>query len=247
MRSLSLVLWAMTASAPAAAYPIDCAILLCLAGGFPPSAECAAAKAVFIRRITPFPIEPPLQVWNCPMGVSAPAPLTPRARLYKAVATETVRSRLQIPLLTDAFWDRSAAAENVSSAPFSLVQSYPSGDISDPAYDFVRSIKVWHLDYSQEQGRDECIRRDQSRIGGYDLFGSYTWVPHNLRTATVERTASSIDDREGSQIVSYSWAAPIEASIREADAASCGTFTYRAVVVTWSDYFGDRGFHEVRY
>lgn len=31
-------------TAPARAYPIDCAILLCLAGGFPPSAECAAAK-----------------------------------------------------------------------------------------------------------------------------------------------------------------------------------------------------------
>lgn len=56
---------------PAAAYPIDCAILLCLAGGFPPSAECSAAKATMIRRITPWPIEPPLQLWNCPMGVSA--------------------------------------------------------------------------------------------------------------------------------------------------------------------------------
>ena len=39
-------------TAPAVAYPIDCAILLCMAGGFPPSAECAAAKAEVIRRIT---------------------------------------------------------------------------------------------------------------------------------------------------------------------------------------------------
>ena len=49
-------------------YSIDCAILLCLAGGFPPSAECKAAKTELIRRITPWPVEPPLQLWNCPMG-----------------------------------------------------------------------------------------------------------------------------------------------------------------------------------
>ena len=53
---------------PVAAYPIDCAILLCLAGGFPASAECSAAKAEFMRRITPWPVEPPLQLWRCPMG-----------------------------------------------------------------------------------------------------------------------------------------------------------------------------------
>lgn len=57
------------APTPAAAYPIDCAILLCLAGGFPASTECMAAKAEMIRRITPWPIEPPLQLWRCPMGL----------------------------------------------------------------------------------------------------------------------------------------------------------------------------------
>lgn len=62
----------LAASLPSAnaakAYPIDCAILLCLAGGFPASSECSAAKAEMMRRITPFPIEPPLQLWRCPMG-----------------------------------------------------------------------------------------------------------------------------------------------------------------------------------
>lgn len=53
---------------PAQSYPIDCAILLCLAGGFPASAECSAAHTEMIRRITPWPIEPPLQFWRCPMG-----------------------------------------------------------------------------------------------------------------------------------------------------------------------------------
>ena len=51
----------------AQATPIDCSILLCMAGGFPASAECTAAKAEVIRRITPVPVEPPLQIWRCPM------------------------------------------------------------------------------------------------------------------------------------------------------------------------------------
>lgn len=58
----------------ALAYPIDCAILLCMAGGFPASAECSAAKAEVIRRITPWPVEPPLQLWRCPMGGSPALP-----------------------------------------------------------------------------------------------------------------------------------------------------------------------------
>lgn len=56
---------------PAKAYQVDCAILLCLAGGWPASAPCAHARAEFIRRITPWPIEPPLQIWRCPMRVAA--------------------------------------------------------------------------------------------------------------------------------------------------------------------------------
>ena len=53
---------------PVGAYSIDCAILLCIAGGFPASVECSAAHAEMIRRITPWPIEPPLQFRRCPMG-----------------------------------------------------------------------------------------------------------------------------------------------------------------------------------
>ncbi|MEI4197702.1 hypothetical protein [Roseovarius sp. E0-M6] len=34
-------------------YPIDCAILLCLSGGWPASVPCSQARAEFIRRITP--------------------------------------------------------------------------------------------------------------------------------------------------------------------------------------------------
>lgn len=54
--------------AKAVDYPIDCAILLCMAGGWPGVGDCIPARAEFIRRITPFPVEPPLQLWRCPMN-----------------------------------------------------------------------------------------------------------------------------------------------------------------------------------
>lgn len=235
MRKKTVVmLGASLFAAPAQAYPIDCAILLCLAGGFPPSVECTAAKAVFIRRITPFPIEPPLQVWNCPMGVSGPAPLTPGTRLYKAIATETSKPRPQIPPLTDDFWGLRSAGVDVSGSFVFPVQSYPAGDISDPVFDFVRSIKVWRFDYRQhEENGTNCVREDASRIGGYDLQGDFHWVPHALH---------QLAGSSGSF-----WNAPIEASIQDKDAGSCKEFRYRAVTVSWKDYFGKRGFHEVRY
>ena len=81
-------------SPPARAYPIDCAILLCLAGGFPPSAECTAAKATMIRRITPWPVTPPLQLWNCPLGLPTgfmPPPRSPEIRLGPDGLSDEVR------------------------------------------------------------------------------------------------------------------------------------------------------------
>ncbi|WP_037317541.1 hypothetical protein [Ruegeria halocynthiae] len=46
----------------ARAYDMDCAIMLCMAGGFPSSAVCSAAYAEMIRRITPWPSLPPFGV-----------------------------------------------------------------------------------------------------------------------------------------------------------------------------------------
>lgn len=47
---------------PARAYDMDCAIMLCMAGGFPPSAVCSAAYTTMIWRITPYPALPPFGV-----------------------------------------------------------------------------------------------------------------------------------------------------------------------------------------
>lgn len=58
----------VTLAAPAGGYPIDCAILLCLAGGFPASAECSAAHAEMLRRITPVADRSACSVLALPMG-----------------------------------------------------------------------------------------------------------------------------------------------------------------------------------
>jgi len=68
--ALTVTGFALPIPARAQTYPIDCAILLCLSGGWPASVPCARARAEFIRRITPWPVEPPLQIWRCPMGAS---------------------------------------------------------------------------------------------------------------------------------------------------------------------------------
>lgn len=47
---------------PAQAYDMDCAIILCMAGGFPSSSVCAAAYAEMIRRVTPVPVQPPFGI-----------------------------------------------------------------------------------------------------------------------------------------------------------------------------------------
>ena len=130
---------------PAAAYPVDCAILLCLAGGWPASAECSHARAVFIARITPWPIEPPLQIWNCPMRASFRQDERPMERLFDIAVRgqpEPLPSIADVPL------------------ELQLVQDRADADISGPEFDFVRSIRVFEITYHQRRNSDgDCVTR----------------------------------------------------------------------------------------
>nr|WP_282094103.1 hypothetical protein [Epibacterium ulvae] len=133
---------------PAKAYQVDCAILLCLAGGWPASAECAHARAVFIRRITPWPIEPPLQIWRCPMGVSMNTPLQNRVNPARTILAQLAEG---------------------GGADI---------DISGFEFDFVRSIRVWDVrHYShRERGReDDCSERYSMNLGTYGTQGDFIW------------------------------------------------------------------------
>lgn len=194
---------------PAQAYQVDCAILLCLAGGWPASTPCAHARAVFIRRITPWPIEPPLQIWRCPMGASftGPAPPSLLERLYDiAVSNEPQVSVPQGPL------------------PPVRVQSDEQADIdiSEDAFDFVRNIRVFHIQFSQSKNREgDCRTWDATRLGSYGIQGDYRWT--RARVAQVP-AASDLPDT-----------------------GNCNRVSYRSVFVDWRDHEGNYGFEEVHY
>ncbi|MGL4238617.1 hypothetical protein [Tabrizicola sp.] len=195
-------------SAPAAAYPVDCAILLCLAGGWPASAECAHARAVFIARITPWPVEPPLQIWNCPMRASLNREIAPMERL------------LEFALLGKGGPLPQSPGE--SPAELYLVQDRADVDISDPAYDFVRSIHVFQIEYRRHRNRDgDCNTWSTIREGTYGEQGDFAWA-----RSTPARVPSASAFRPGT---------------------SCSDYWFRGVFVDWTDYEGTYGFEEVRY
>jgi hypothetical protein len=95
-------------------------------------------------------------------------------------------------------------------------------DISGDAFDFVRSIRVYHIQFSQRQNRDgDCIRSDATRLGSYGVQGDYHW----LRSSVAQVPPASALPR------------PLH----------CASVSYRAVFVDWRDHAGNYGFEEVRY
>ena len=195
------------AVSPAATYPVDCAILLCLAGGWPASAECAHARAVFIRRITPWPIEPPLQIWNCPMRASFRGEAKPLERLFDiGVRIEPVPFVL-IP---------------ETQLKLQLVQNRADVDISDTAFDFVRSIRVFEITYQQRRNQHgDCNSWGVVYMGTYGAQGDYS------------RRRSSVS------------AVPAASDL--AVPADCRDYRHRSVFVEWRDYKGSYGHEEVHY
>lgn len=222
---------------PAAAqsYPIDCAILLCLAGGWPASVPCAKARAEFIRRITPWPIEPPLQIWRCPMNTAfrvspgeekrprfwdagfAPGPVFPSRVIDAAVPP----ANPEIGPVLAVLW-RDPDRATMRNSFLQLAQAIGSGadiDISGREFDFVRSIDVWHVRYSAALmgSAKNCFIRDQTDHGSYGLQGDFRWT----RSAARQSPA---------------WIRP------RYDCNNPGSM--RAVGVSWTDSFGVTG-HEV--
>lgn len=214
-----------------AAFNVDCAMLLCLAGGWPKSAECTLAYATFIRRVTPWPIEPPLQIWRCPMGASYEGePTSPMQRLYEAtfpdaqLPMQSIRTSSQEAVLAPipaVFRDPEYRPDAASILQLAAGQG-ADVDISDPIYDFVRSIKVWdvrswrHTD-SREDG---CREWGSISFGTYGAQGDFSW----RRAASAETP---------------SWAIPRK---------SCPTRgAVRGVGVEWTDYAGKHGYEWISY
>ena len=198
----------LSLAAPAQAYPVDCAIVLCLAGGWPASAECAHARAVFIARITPWPVEPPLQIWNCPMRASFRREKAPMERLFEIALRR----------------EDTSQPKSLVHGPVELylAKDQADVDISDPAYDFVRSIHVFQIEYRRHRNRDgDCNTWSTIREGTYGEQGNFAWA-----RSTPARVPSASAFRPGT---------------------SCSDYWFRGVFVDWTDYEGTYGFEEVRY
>jgi hypothetical protein len=237
--ALALTGFSLPSSSKAQSYPIDCAILLCLSGGWPASVPCSRARAEFIRRITPWPVEPPLQIWRCPMGASYEFEPQPSGtdRIFDALfRTDDMRPRLSFPtthhapdsISETAVWRFDETSDDLVPADHSLrlVQDRADIDISGPEFNFVRSIRVFDVRYARqhESGRDDdCNRNAVVVLGTYGTQGDFSWQ----RSSTAALPSAHVGlERWGD---------------------NCPSIYHRSVFVDWRDYEGNYGFEQVNY
>lgn len=237
--ALALTAISLPSSSRAQKYPIDCAILLCLSGGWPTSVPCSRARAEFIRRITPWPVEPPLQIWRCPMGASYEIKPQPSGtdRIYDILfQTDDMRPRQSFPanhrapdsITEPAVWRFDGTSDQLVPPDFALrlVQDRADIDISGPEFNFVRSIRVFDVRYArqQESGRDgDCNRSAVVVLGTYGTQGDFSWQ----RSSTTSLPLAHLGlERWGD---------------------NCPSIYHRSVFVDWRDYEGNYGFEQVNY
>ena len=217
-------------------YQIDCAILLCLSGGWPASVPCARARAEFIRRITPWPVEPPLQIWRCPMGASYETAPSSNSldRIFEAFFQNNSAGPRQSFPQRDAVdpietaWRTPEAPDYLVPADraLRLIQDRADIDISGPEFNFVRSIRVFDVRYARqhESGRDgDCNRSATVVLGTYGTQGDFAW------------RRSSITVLPSAHIGLERWG------------QNCPSIYHRSVFVDWRDYEGNYGFEQVNY
>ncbi|MGX0877895.1 conserved exported hypothetical protein [Roseovarius sp. EC-HK134] len=226
-------------SSRAQSYPIDCAILLCLSGGWPASVPCSRARAEFIRRITPWPVEPPLQIWRCPMGATYEIEPRPRRtdRIFDALSPkDDSRPRQSFPashhtpeaMTGAAVWRFDETSDELVPVDFALhlVQERADVDISGPEFNFVRSIRVFDVRFASQRlagENDQCRRHALVYLGTYSTQGEFSWA--------LSAPAALPDAHIGLE----GWG------------SDCPNITNRSVFVDWRDYAGNYGFEQVNY
>lgn len=231
----------------AQSYQIDCAILLCLSGGWSASAPCARARTEFIRRITPWPVEPPLQIWRCPMGAAFtidPDALTPN-RIYDILLelgdgphqSYPSPSHTQIavtpqpavvrrkggssPRLPDDFVLQLIQNTNVDENGTADI------DISGAEFNFVRSIRVFNVTNANqyESGSEgDCEQSFALWVGTYGTQGDFSWARGSNPTQL-----------------------PPDHVGLDGFGTHCPRIYHRSVFVDWRDYEGNYGFEQVNY
>lgn len=222
--------------ADAQSYPIDCAILLCLAGGWPGSPACVQARSEFVRRITPWPVEPPLQIWRCPL----------RARSEMGGQMDVTPKRHDLsgdPWLVPGTGDPGGFPGRIPIASWFIVPGRQGGpstsllplavqnradvDVSGPEFWFIRSIRVFHVQLARrhESGRDgSCRRNAVVLLGTYGAQGEFSWSNSAIEQLPAAHTG--LEDWWSRQ---------------------CTDVVHRSVFVEWRDFQGTYGHEQVNY
>ena len=220
----------------ALAYPVDCAIFLCMAGGFPPSAPCAHARAVMIQRITPWPVTPPLQLWRCPMKASY-NDIGGSTQMIIEALFETNNPKQSFPIEPiKASYGFSFKAERPNIE--SYIHKVTGGadiDISGPAFDYVRSIRVWDIDYygrTDDNVHGDTVCRSYGRgfnLGTYGVQGEFKWRRTNFPNTAMDQSWLKLKLSYSSQM------------------RSCLVGHFRGVGIRWEDQDGNESFEVVKY
>ena len=237
--TLAFVHISLPSSTRAQTYPIDCAILLCLSGGWPASVPCARARAEFIRRITPWPVEPPLQVWRCPMGAFYERNRPPNDKerffdiLFEGRDGQLDQSPAEIggafgSASGNAVWRSETDMGDLVAADFDLrrVQDRADIDISGPEFNVVRSIRVFDVRFASQRlagENDQCRRSAMVYLGSYGTQGEFSWA------------------------VSAPTALPNAHVGLEGWGSNCPSINHRSVFVDWRDYEGNYEAEQVNY
>lgn len=237
--AMALVNVSLPTRAKAQTYSIDCAILLCLSGGWPASVPCARARAEFIRRITPWPVEPPLQIWRCPMGASyelkrqshEPVRLFDilfQKHEYGLGQSVPAPGNTSAPTVVETIWHPAELATGLVAADFTLrlVADRADIDISGPEFNFVRSIRVFDVRYAMQRESprsNECIRSAAVFLGTYGTQGDFAWQ----RSSTAALPTAHVGLEQWGD--------------------HCPSIFHRSVFVDWHDYEGTYGFEQVNY
>lgn len=247
--------------AEAQSYQIDCAILLCLSGGWPASVPCARARAEFIRRITPWPVEPPLQIWRCPMGAAYtvdPDTLTSE-RIYEILFELDQTAPLQSFPVDDAGRAIEGIDGRLAGSPTPTFRAGPLTDGMEPQPAVLRRTggdaaplpEGFALHLIQDRADIDISGPEFNFVRSIRVFDA-RWVRQNEGRDDCNRSATIFLGTYGTQ-GDFAWRRSSVGALPEAHVGTegygenCPSIFHRSVFVEWRDYEGNYGFEQVRY
>ena len=247
--------------AEAQTYQIDCAILLCLSGGWPASVPCTRARAEFIRRITPWPVEPPLQIWRCPMGAAYtadPDTLTSE-RIYEILLELDQTAPLQSFPVDEAGAPVTGIDGRLAGAPAPTFQAPPLTDGMEPQPAVVRLSggnaaplpEGFALQLVQDRADIDISGPEFNFVRSIHVFDA-RYVRQNEGREDCNRSATVYLGTYGTQ-GDFSWRRSSVEALPEAHVGTerygenCPSIFHRSVFVEWRDYEGNYGYEQVSY